>query len=76
MRYKILGFKWYARRIARWQAFYRLIGKRPRTPQHFIPPTLAFSEQKNARETRFSINKMKQLFILLIGNNFGTERYN
>jgi hypothetical protein len=35
-RYKILGFKWYAKLIARWQVFYRLIGSQLRTPQHFI----------------------------------------
>jgi len=32
---------WYAKRIAHWQVFYRLIVKRLRTSQYFKPPPLA-----------------------------------
>jgi len=35
-----LGFKWNAKRIARWQVSYRLIGSQPRKPQRFIPQTV------------------------------------
>ena len=37
-----MGFKWYAKCIARWQGSYRLIGSQLRNPQRFIPPTVTF----------------------------------
>lgn len=40
MRYKILGFRRFAKCVARRQGSYRLIGSLLRTPQHFIPPPL------------------------------------
>ena len=38
--HKTLGFKWYAKRIARWQGLYRLIGSSPRNPQRFYTATV------------------------------------
>jgi len=50
-----LGLKWFAKGIARWQILCRLIVKRPRKPQLFIPTSVE-CEPKNRFERLISAN--------------------
>ncbi|MFA7020807.1 MAG: hypothetical protein WC215_04575, partial [Bacilli bacterium] len=57
--HKTLGFKWYAKCIARWQGSYRLIGSQLRNPQRFIPPTVGNKCKKTDTTDRYDIDNIK-----------------